>query len=145
MYMLLTEADREQLIEDLSEVIDDNTYRTAKMDTFEAAEACLPVIERLLADQESACRDLLEAMVNQFAQSTEKGGRAAIWSGGLGVLERAFAMLGYADPHLVPERECEQEGCYAFATAGTSTPDGDKQLCYAHYASLQAELQQSSK
>lgn len=140
--MPLTDTEKQQLIEDLSEVIDDNTYRTARMDTIEAAEACLPVIERLLAAQESACRDSLEAMVNQFAQSTEKGGHAAIWTGGLSVLERAFATLGYDDPHLVPERECEEKGCYAFAVTDIPTPGGYKRLCYTHYAAAQIKQEQ---
>lgn len=75
----------------------------------------------------------LEDMVNQFAFEGTKDGRACLTTGGLGALEYAFDVLGYDDPHIVPWRECQWDGCHQHATSGTPTPDGYKRLCHEHY------------
>ena len=59
-----------------------------------------------------------------------------ISTGGLSTLERAFRILGWNDPHPVPECECEFPGCHEHATCGTPTKDGYKRVCGKHFAEL---------
>ena len=59
-----------------------------------------------------------------------------ISTGGLSTLERAFRILGWNDPHPVPECECEVPGCHKHATCGTPTKDGYKRVCGKHFAEL---------
>ena len=62
-----------------------------------------------------------------------------ISTGGLSTLERAFDILGWNDPHHVPECECEVPGCHEHATCGTPTKDGYKRVCGKHFAELYRE------
>ena len=62
-----------------------------------------------------------------------------ISTGGLSTLERAFDILGWNDPHPVPECECEVPGCHEHATCGTPTKDGYKRVCGKHFAELTRE------
>ena len=62
-----------------------------------------------------------------------------ISTGGLSTLERAFDILGWNDPHPVPECECEFPGCHEHATCGTPTKDGYKRVCGKHFAELYRE------
>ena len=62
-----------------------------------------------------------------------------ISTGGLSTLERAFRILGWNDPHPVPECECEFPGCHEHATCGTPTKDGYKRVCGKHFAELTRE------
>ena len=62
-----------------------------------------------------------------------------ISTGGLSTLERAFRILGWNDPHPVPECECEVPGCHEHATCGTPTKDGYKRVCGKHFAELTRE------
>ena len=62
-----------------------------------------------------------------------------ISTGGLSTLERAFDILGWNDPHHVPECECEVPGCHEHATCGTPTKDGYKRVCGKHFAELARE------
>ena len=59
-----------------------------------------------------------------------------ISTGGLSTLERAFDILGWNDPHPVPECECEFPGCHEHATCGTPTKDGYKRVCGKHFVEL---------
>ena len=59
-----------------------------------------------------------------------------ISTGGLSTLEWAFRILGWNDPHPVPERECEVPGCHERANCGTPTKDGYKRVCGKHFAEL---------
>lgn len=59
-----------------------------------------------------------------------------ISTGGLSTLERAFRILGWNDPHPVPECECEVPSCHEHATCGTPTKDGYKRVCGKHFAEL---------
>ena len=47
-----------------------------------------------------------------------------ISTGGFSTLEWAFRILGWNDPHPVPECECEVPGCHEYANCGTQTKDG---------------------
>lgn len=62
-----------------------------------------------------------------------------ISTGGLSTLEWAFRILGWNDPHPVPECECEVPGCHEHATCGTPTKDGYKRVCGKHFAELARE------
>lgn len=62
-----------------------------------------------------------------------------ISTGGLSTLERAFDILGWNDPHPVPECECEFPGCHEHATCGTPTKNGYKRVCGKHFAELYRE------
>ena len=62
-----------------------------------------------------------------------------ISTGGLSTLERAFWILGWNDPHPVPECECEFPGCHKHATCGTPTKDGYKRVFGKHFAELTRE------
>ena len=59
-----------------------------------------------------------------------------ISTGGFSTLEWAFRILGWNDPHPVPECECEVPGCHEYANCGTPTKDGYKGLCGKHFAEL---------
>ena len=59
-----------------------------------------------------------------------------ISTGGFSTLEWAFRILGWNDPHPVPECECEFPGCHEHATCGTPTKDGYKRVCGKHFAEL---------
>lgn len=80
--------------------------------------------------------DIIEDLLYQFAYRTKSNGRLALTTGGLSALEGGFSALGWDDPHLLPENECEQEGCHDEATCGKPTPAGYKRLCYTHYSQL---------
>ena len=60
-------------------------------------------------------------------------------TGGLSTLEWAFRILGWNDPHPVPECECEFPGCHEHATCGTPTKGGYKRVCGKHFAELARE------
>ena len=62
-----------------------------------------------------------------------------ISTGGFSTLEWAFRILGWNDPHPVPECECEVPGCHEHATCGTPTKDGYKRVCGKHFAELARE------
>ena len=59
-----------------------------------------------------------------------------ISTGGFSTLEWAFRILGWNDPHPVPECECEVPGCHEHANCGTPTKDGYKRVCGKHFAEL---------
>ena len=62
-----------------------------------------------------------------------------ISTGGFSTLEWAFRILGWNDPHPVPECECEVPGCHEHANCGTPTKDGYKRVCGKHFVELTRE------
>jgi hypothetical protein len=79
--------------------------------------------DRGLAAPAAALRDALEAMVRQFAYWTDgKGG--SLWTGGLSTLEDAFDLLGWDDPHPVPDMACDEPGCSKQGTCGWPSENG---------------------
>lgn len=62
-----------------------------------------------------------------------------ISTGWLYTLEWAFRILGWNDPHPVPECECEVPGCHEHANCGAPTKDGYKRLCGKHFVELARE------
>lgn len=90
-------------------------------------------LEAELRDSDGADAERLgefaEEVIRQFAYRIKTNGRCAFTAGGLSVLEEAFDIVGWDDPHLCPEFECEEDGCHEWATGGMPTPDGYKWLC----------------
>lgn len=66
-------------------------------------------------------------------------------TGGFSTLEWAFRILGWNDPHPVPECECEVPGCHEHANCGAPTKDGYKRLCGKHFAELAREEAEAAK
>lgn len=77
-------------------------------------------------------RDCIESLVWQFGFRAVVSGRRVLSSGGLSVLEEAFDLLGWDDPHVVSDQGCEFPGCIEWATCGVNTPDGYKRTCGPH-------------
>jgi hypothetical protein len=84
-------------------------------------------------------REFAEDVVYQFGYYCQNGGRLHITHGGLSTLEWAFDILGWENPHPVPEFECEIDGCHEHATCGIQTDDGYKRVCGRHFAKLDGE------
>lgn len=81
-------------------------------------------------------REFAEDVAYQFGYYCQKGGRLHITHGGLSTLEHTFDILGWENPHPVPECECEIKGCHEHATCGAPTADGYKRMCGKHYAKM---------
>jgi len=82
-------------------------------------------------------REALEDMVFQFGHRGVKNKKPMIWTGGLSALESAFEVLGWDDPHYLPEEgyTCEVVGCMEPDTAGTHWGDNKLylRLCHKHF------------
>lgn len=93
-------------------------------------------LEAKLRDSDGADAERLgefaEQVIRQFAYRIKTNGQCAYTAGGLSVLEEAFDIIGWDDPHLCPECECEEDGCHEWATCGMLTPDEYKWLCAGH-------------
>jgi hypothetical protein len=77
-------------------------------------------------------REFAKDVAYQFGYYCQNGGRLHITHGGLSTLEEAFDILGWENPHPVPECECEIDGCHEHATCGAPTADGYKWMCSKH-------------
>lgn len=84
-------------------------------------------------------REFAEDVVYQFGYYCQKGGRLHITHGGLSTLEHTFDVLGWENPHPVPECECEIEGCHEHATCGVPTANGYKRMCGKHCAKMDGD------
>lgn len=85
-------------------------------------------------------REFAEDVACQFGYYGQYNGRLHIGHGGLSTLEQAFDILGWENPHPVPEFECEIDGCHEHATCGTPTADGYKRMCGMHYRKHSAKM-----
>jgi len=88
-------------------------------------------VEALITEKDAARETVLD-MTTQFAYECDMKKGAALTAGGLSALEGAFSLLGWDDPHMTPERECQHKGCHKHAHCGMTTPDGYKWLCSEH-------------
>lgn len=77
-------------------------------------------------------REFAKDVAYQFGYYCQNRGRLHITHGGLSTLEEAFDILGWENPHPVPECECEIDGCHEHATCGAPTNDGYKRMCGKH-------------
>lgn len=87
----------------------------------------------------SKYKSALEDMVWQFAYEANGDDKrpATIFTGGLSALEHAFEVLGYNDPHPVPEKECYVLDCHRVCGAGIPSAGKNGQymwLCDHHTA-----------
>ena len=80
-------------------------------------------------------REALESMVFQFGHRGTKNGKPTLYTGGLSALEEAFEVLGWTDPHYLPEEgyTCEIEGCIEPNSCGVTWGGYYLQLCSKHY------------
>ena len=102
------------------------------------------VINRLAAYEDTGLepeeiKDFAEDVAYQFGYYFPIKDILYLSTGGLSTLERAFDILGWNDPHPVPECECEVPGCHERANCGTQTRDGYKRVCGKHFAELTRE------
>ena len=101
-------------------------------------------IERLAAYEDTGLepegiKEFAEDVAYQFGYYLPIKDVLYISNGGLSTLEMAFDILGWNDPHPVPECECEVLGCHEHATCGTPTKGGYKRVCGKHFAELTRE------
>ena len=104
---------------------------TFMMGLFASADeiAKLPTVDAVEVDD---MREFAKDVAYQFGYYCQNGGRLHITHGGLSTLEWAFDILGWENPHPVPEFECEIDGCHEHATCGAPTADGYKRMCGRH-------------
>ena len=88
-----------------------------------------PTVDAVAAED---VREFAADVAYQFGCYCMNGGRLHITHGGLSTLEWAFDILGWENPHPVPEHECEIDGCHEHATCGANTSDGYKRMCGKH-------------
>ena len=100
-----------------------------KLDGFDSLVCDAPTVDAVEVDD---MREFAEDVAHQFGYYCQNGGRLHITHGGLSTLEWAFDILGWENPHPVPEHECEIDGCHEHATCGASTADGYKRMCGKH-------------
>ena len=93
---------------------------------------------KVVVDNKTELKEALESMIFQFGYRGVKKNKPMIWTGGLSTLEEAFDVLGWDDPHYLPEQgyTCEVIGCMEQDTAGTHWGDNKLylRLCYEHSA-----------
>ena len=109
----------------------DEQQRTDMWETSEI-EHLLGEIPTVQAVEVDDMREFAKDVAYQFGYYCQNGGRLHITHGGLYTLEWAFDILGWENPHPVPECECEIDGCHEHATCGAHTADGYKWMCSKH-------------
>ena len=80
--------------------------------------------------------DALKHMVFQFGYRGVKNGKPMVWTGGLSALEEAFEVLGWDDPHYLPDADgytCEIVGCMKEPTCGMPWGDLYLSICSDHH------------
>lgn len=74
-------------------------------------------------------RECILDLLNQFAYDTEG---PALTTGGLSALEHAFGVVGWEDPHPIPNQRCDEPLCRRRADCGTPTKTGYRRTCGQH-------------
>jgi hypothetical protein len=85
-----------------------------------------------MTEREAELRDALEDMLYQFAYKGVHNKTAVLSTGGLSALEDAFEVMGWDDPHPVPEIECDEPGCHEHRTCGWPSGRGYRRTCGKH-------------
>ena len=116
---------------------------------YEDPETRKKILNRLSAYEDSGLepeeiKEFAEDVAYQFGYYFPIKDILYISTGGLSTLEWAFRILGWNDPHPVPEFECEVPGCHEYATCGTPTKDGYKRVCGKHFAELYRDEDRAS-
>lgn len=89
--------------------------------------------------------DAIEGLCTQFGHQTSYNKSAAIWTGGLSDLERAFDLMGWHDPHRVPGATCDEPGCWKWIQAGIPTDDGYRRVCSQHARAIEARRAETAQ
>lgn len=110
----------------------DGSHLSTKHDTYWLCRECRDKLVKALKWGEDEVREFAADVAYQFGYYGQYNGRLHIGNGGLSTLEWAFDILGWENPHPVPECECEIDGCHEHATCGSSTKDGYKRMCGRH-------------
>ena len=140
--MTTTATDIRRLAEAASAHVFDGatSVRVLSPEMAEYVDAILPDAILALLDERDRLREALEDMTCQFACWTP-GPNPGLTTGGLSTLEDAFDALGWAEPHDVPERRCDEPGCAEEATCGwparpggTGPNGGYRRTCHRHMA-----------
>ena len=132
----------ERLSDTAIEII--NELHTERLDYSSEYIPLIDAANRLAAYEETGMepegiKEFAEDVAYQFGYYFPIKDMLYISTGGLSTLERAFDILGWNDPHPVPECECEVPGCHELANCGTPTKDGYKRVCGKHFAELTRE------
>ena len=132
----------ERLSDTAIEII--NELHTERLDYYSEYIPLIDAANRLAAYEDTGLepeeiKEFAEDIAYQFGYYFPIKDILYISTGGLSTLERAFWILGWNDPHPVPECECEFPGCHKHATCGTPTKDGYKRVCGKHFAELTRE------
>jgi hypothetical protein len=79
-------------------------------------------------------KEVLERMVMQFGYQGIINGKPVISTGGMSALEEAFEVLGWDDPHKLPEEgnTCEIDGCMEGIASGMRWDVFYLHLCSKH-------------
>lgn len=89
------------------------------------------IISRLEIEKQGL-RKLIEDLCRQYAYEAENP--AGLCTGGMSVLEEAFEVLEWKDPHPMPELKCDEPGCGKVATCGFPVPDDKyRRTCGLHF------------
>ena len=118
-----------------------NELHTERLDYYSEYIPLIDAANRLAAYEDTGLepeeiKGFAEDVAYQFGYYFPIKDMLYISTGGLSTLERAFDILGWNDPHPVPECECEVPGCHERANCGTPTKDGYKRVCGKHFAEL---------
>ena len=132
----------ERLSDTAIEII--NELHTERLDYYSEYIPLIDAANRLATYEDTGLepeeiKEFAEDVAYQFGYYFPIKDMLYISTGGLSTLERAFDILGWNDPHPVPECECEFPGCHEHATCGTPTKDGYKRVCGKHFAELTRE------
>ena len=132
----------ERLSDTAIEII--NELHTERLDYYSEYIPLIDAANRLSAYEDTGLepeeiKGFAEDVAYQFGYYFPIKDMLYISTGGLSTLEWAFRILGWNDPHPVPECECEVPGCHEHATCGTPTKDGYKRACGKHFVELTRE------
>ena len=118
-----------------------NELHTERLDYYSEYIPLIDAANRLAAYEDTGVepeeiKGFAEDVAYQFGYYFPIKDMLYISTGWLYTLEWAFRILGWNDPHPVPECECEVPGCHEHATCGTPTKDGYKRVCGKHFVEL---------
>ena len=132
----------ERLSDTAIEII--NELHTERLDYYSEYIPLIDAANRLSAYEDSGLepeeiKGFAEDVAYQFGYYFPIKDILYLSTDGFSTLEWAFRILGWNDPHPVPECECEVPGCHEHANCGAPTKDGYKRLCGKHFAELARE------
>ncbi|KKN70088.1 hypothetical protein LCGC14_0434130 [marine sediment metagenome] len=79
--------------------------------------------------KETDYKEALEGMCYQFAGWA----RGGLMTNGLSALEGAFEVLGWKEPHVVKEMQCDESGCNKQIVCGWPSDASYRSTCSEHH------------